>query len=133
MNLRRWLLPSFGVFIWLAFFLALTLSPTRVTLISADGDACFHWRLGNWMNEHRELLRREVFSHTLAGTPMVEKWWLYDVIIAVIGNRLGWNGIVATTAAMIATTLWLLYRQLIAEGNDVLLATAFVQIGRAHV
>jgi hypothetical protein len=121
---RRWWLPSLSQFIWIAFFLGLTLTQWRLVLISADGDACLHWRIGDWMIQHHAVLRFDVFSHTRAGAPLISKEWLGEVIFALLGNVLGWNGIVLLAAALIATTLWLLHRQLLAEGNDLLLSTA---------
>ncbi len=121
----RWL-PSIGVCLWLVFFLALTLSPKRVTLISADGDPCLHWRIGNWMIEHRMVIHTDQFSHTRFGAPLVSKEWLGEVLFALAGNWLGWNGAVLLAAALIATTMCLLHRQLVAEGTGVVLSAALV-------
>ena len=125
---RRWWLPTLSLAIWLAFFLALSLSSWRLVLISADGDPCLHWRIGNWMIEHHEVIRIEQFSHTRLGAPLVSKEWLSEIVFAAAGNLLGWNGIVLLAAALIATTLWLLHRQLLVEGNEVLLSTGLVML-----
>jgi hypothetical protein len=125
---RRWWLPSVGLAVWLAFFLALSLSSWRLVLISADGDPCLHWRIGNWMIEHREVIRADQFSHTRFGAPLISKEWLSEIVFAAAGNSLGWNGIVLLAAALIATTLWLLHRQLLAEGNELLLSTGLVML-----
>ena len=117
-----WGLPSLGVAIWLVFFLALTCSSRRVALISADGDPCWHWRQGNWMLEQRRILRADEFSHTRFGAPLVEMWWLSEIAFAATGNTLGWAGIIALSAGIIATTLWLLYRQMTREGVDAVTA-----------
>lgn len=126
MNARRWWLPSLGTALWLAFFLGPALSVWRLVLISADGDPSLHWRIGNWMIEHRAVIRVEQFSHTRLGAPLISKEWLSEVLSATAGNALGWQGIVLLGAAVIATTLWLLYRQLRAEGTEALLATGLV-------
>jgi len=131
---RRWWLPTIGRAMWLAFFLALTLSSWRLVLISADGDPCLHWRIGNWMLDHPSKgglapftpIRTDQFSHTRFGAPLISKEWLGEILFAAVGNASGWNGIVLLSATLIATTLWLLYRQLLAEGNDVLLSTGLV-------
>ncbi len=128
MNARRWWLPSVGVGLWLAFFLGLSLSDWRQVFISADGDPCLHRRIGDWMIEHRAVIDRDQFSHTRFGAPLVSKEWLSEVIFAAAGRAAGWNGIVWLSAALIATTLWLLHRQLIAEGCEVLLATGLVLV-----
>jgi hypothetical protein len=122
----RWLLPSLGAAVWLALFLGLCLSQWRLVLISADGDAALHWRIGDWMIEHRAVVRAEQFSHTRPDAPLISKEWLSEVGFAAAGNALGWNGAVLVAALLIATTLWLLHRQLRAEGCELLLATGLV-------
>jgi hypothetical protein len=123
----RWL-PSLTQCIWLAFFLGIMLTDWRQTLISADGDPCWHWRTGNWMIEHRAVIRRDPFSHTRPGAPLVTKEWLSEVLFAAAGNALGWNGIVFVAALVIATTLAALHRQLLAEGSEVVLSTSLVML-----
>lgn len=123
---RRWWLPSISICIWIAFFLALNLSPLRVKLVGADGDPCWHWRLGSWMIEHRAVTRTDEFSHTHAGGPFINWWWLSEVLLAAAGNWLGWSGIVLLSAVVIATGMWLLHRQLLAENRELLLSTVLV-------
>ena len=124
MSARRWLLPSLTQGIWIAFFLGIALTDWRLVLINADGDPSLHWRIGRWMIEHRAVIHADVFSHTRAGAPLISKEWLGEVLFATAGDALGWNGIVVLSAVLIATCLWLLHRQLLAEGNDLLLSTA---------
>ena len=126
MNARRWLLPSFSVMLWLVVFLNLCFSDWRLVMINADGDPSLHRRLGNWMIEHRAVLRADEFSHTRFGAPLISKEWLGEVLFAAAENRLGWNGAVLVAALLIATTLWLLHRWLLAEGCELLLATGLV-------
>ena len=124
MNVRRWLLPPIGTMIGLVVFLMLCLSYWRLVLINADGDPSLHWRLGQWMIEHRSVIHADVFSHTRPGKPIVTMEWLTEVAFASAGNALGWNGIVFLASALIATSLWILHRQLLSEGNDILLSSA---------
>jgi hypothetical protein len=125
---RRWWLPSLTQFLWIAFFLAILLTEWRQVLINADGDPCWHWQTGSWMIEHHAIMRSDLFSHTRPGAPFITKEWLSEVLFAVAGNRLGWNGVVLVAALVIATTLTLLHRQLLAEGSDALLSTALVML-----
>jgi hypothetical protein len=124
MNARRWLLPPIGTMIWLVVLLMLCLSYWRLVLINADGDPSLHWRLGHWMIEHRSIIRADVLSHTRLGKPIITMEWLTEVAFAAAGDALGWNGIVLMAAVLIATSLWILYRQLLSEGNDILLSSA---------
>jgi len=123
---RRWWLPSVGLVVWLILLLTLTLTQWRYALINVDGDACLHWRIGDWMIQHRAVLRHDVFSHTQSGTPVMSNEWLSEVVYAAAGNALGWNGIVLVAAILIATSFWLLYRLLTAEGTSVFLALILV-------
>ncbi len=125
---RRWWLPSLSQFLWIAFFLAILLTNWRQVLINADGDPCWHWQTGRWMIEHHAIMRRDLFSHTRPGAPFITKEWLSEVLFAAAGNWLGWNGVVLVAALIIATTLTLLHRQLLAEGSDALLSTALVML-----
>ena len=103
----RWL-PTIGLSLWLTFMLGLMLSQWRVVMINADGDACLHWRIGNWMIEHHAVIHTDLFSHTRANAPLISKEWLSEVLFAAAGDALGWNGIALLAAVLIATCLWLL-------------------------
>ena len=126
MSARRWLLPSLTQAIWIVFFAGIMLTNWRQVLISTDGDPCWHRQQGNWMIDHRAILRRDPFSHTRPGATIVSKEWLSEVIYAGAGKLLGWNGVVFVAAAVLATVLALLHHQLLAEGNDVILSTLLV-------
>jgi hypothetical protein len=123
---RRWWLPSVSQMIWIVPFLGLFLSHQRLDMINADGDVCWHLRSGQWMLEHREVMRIEQFLHTRAGAPVYTHDWLSELGFAVMANAFGWNGVTLLAAALVATALWLLHRQLLAEGNGLLLATGIV-------
>ncbi len=123
----RWL-PTIGLSLWLIFVLGLMLSQWRVVMINSDGDACLHWRIGNWMIEHNAVIRADVFSHTRANAPLISKEWLSEVLFAAAGDALGWNGIALLAAVLIATCLWLLHRQLLSEGIGLLPATALTLV-----
>ena len=126
LDLRRrnpWL-PTIGLSLWLIFLLVLSLSQWRLVMINADGDPSLHWRIGHWMIKHHAVIRTDQFSHTRFGAPLIAKEWLGEVLFAAAGDALGWNGIVLLSAVLIATSLWLLHRLLLAEGNDLVLSTA---------
>jgi hypothetical protein len=128
---RRWWLPSVSVVLWLVFFFAANLSLVRIMMIASDSDACWHWQQGNWMLQHHAVLRSEIFSHTRPGAPLVELWWLSEIVMALAGNHLGWGGIVLVASVVCATIVWLLHRQLLAEGNELLLSTMLTLLAAA--
>ncbi len=122
----RVLVPSVGVGLWVIVFLILTLSNWRFVLVSADGDPALHWRMGDWMLTHHAILHTDQFSHTQPDAPFITKEWLSEILFAGAGDRLGWNGFVLVAAILIATTLWLLHRQLLTENCEPLLAAGLV-------
>jgi hypothetical protein len=128
---HRWWLPSVSMVLWLVFFFAANLSIVRVMMIASDSDACWHWQQGNWMLQHHAVLRTELFSHTSGGAPLVDLWWLSEIVMALAGNLLGWGGIVLVTSVVCATVVWLLHRQLLAEGNELLLSTVLTLLAAA--
>jgi hypothetical protein len=128
MNTRHRWLPTIGLSLWLIFVLGLMLSQWRLVMINADGDACLHWRIGNWMIQHRAVIHADPFSFTRANAPLISKEWLGEVLFAAAGDALGWNGIALLAAVLIATCLYLLHRQLLVEGDDILPATALTLV-----
>jgi hypothetical protein len=121
----RWLLPSVSAVLWVILFLGLNFTSARTVLISGDSDPALHRRLGDWMIQHRAIVREDHLLHTYHG-PAMAKEWLSEVITAAVGDWFGWNGVVLLAASLIATCFWLLHRQLLAEGCDVAMATVLV-------
>ena len=113
--------------IWIVLFLGLNLTSARVVLISADSDPGWHRRLGEWMIQHRAIVREDHLLHTHHG-PSLTKEWLSEVLFAAAGRWFGWGGFVLLAATLIATCFWLLHRQLLAEGCDAVLATGLVLV-----
>ncbi len=120
---RRWWLPSVTAWLWLMLVAVLLTEPWRTVLISADGDPLMHWACGEWMLAHRQLLDRDVFSQTHAGAPIISKEWLAQLVFAGGGRAGGLLGVAVVGALLVATTFALLHRQLLREGQDLLVAT----------
>lgn len=117
------LLPSLTGWLWFVLLLTLLAQPWRTTMLVSDGDACMHWRCGEWMLQNRQLLRADSFSHTRLGVPATPKEWLAQITFALAGRQAGLTGLAVVGALLIATALALVHRQLIREGNDALVAT----------
>ena len=117
-RLQRWCLPGLNQWLWLVVFLVLLTEPWRTVMVSADGDACFHWRVGEYMLQTGHIIRQDVFSHTRDGAPVISKEWLAEIIFALAGRTAGLTGLSVVAALVIATTFALLHHQLIREGND---------------
>jgi hypothetical protein len=122
----QWFVPSISQCVWLMLLLVLLAQPWRTLMVAADGDACLHWRVGEWMLQHRQIIRADVFSHTRFGAPIVSKEWLAEIVFAAAGRLGGLYGIAVVGALLIATAFAVLHRQLLRAGNDALVATAVV-------
>ena len=114
-----WLTPSLTQWFWLVILLILLAQPWRTMMVASDGDACLHWRVGEYMLETGHIpIRTDVFSHTRFGQPIVSKEWLSELIFAVAGRRAGLYGLIVVAALLIASTFALLHRQLVRETGN---------------
>jgi len=126
-NSPRAPLPSLSAMLWVILFLGLSFTSARVVIVSGDSDPSLHRRLGEWMIQHRAIVGEDNLLHTYHGSASTMEW-LSEVIMAALGNWLGWNGVVLLAAALIATCFWLLHRQLLGEGSDPVTATILVLV-----
>ena len=113
-----WLTPSLTQWLWLMILLILLAQPWRTMMVASDGDACLHWRVGEYMLETGHIIRHDVFSHTRLGQPIITKEWLSEIIFALAGRLAGLYGLVVVAALLIATTFALLHRHLIRETGN---------------
>jgi hypothetical protein len=107
-------------------FFAVLSAPWRTAMIGSDGDPLMHLRVGETMLQTRQVVRTDTFSHTRPGQPVYSKEWLTEIIFALAARAGGLYGICVLTAALIAGTYWLLYRQLAREGSDLAVAGLIV-------
>jgi len=112
-------MPTLTQWLWLVILLILLAQPWRTLMVSSDGDACMHWRVGEYMLETVQIpIRTDVFSHTRYGQPIISKEWLSELIFAMAGRVAGLYGLCVVAALLIATTFALLHRQFIRETNN---------------
>lgn len=123
---KQMLVPSTSVILWLAVFLGLFLSHQREELINTDGDICWHVATGKWMMDHGEIIKADPFSHTRPNAPLITHDWGSEILFAAVWMWLGWGGVTMVASALIASLVWLLHRQLLAEGNGVIASTGWV-------
>jgi len=116
-------MPSFSLCLWLMWLLVLLAEPSRTSMVATDGDACMHWRAGQDMLRSGQIVRTDIYSHMMPGAPVITKEWLAQILFAAAGRLGGLYGLSVLGALVIATTFWLLHRQLLREGNDLLVAT----------
>ena len=124
-----WIMPTLTQWLWLVILLILLAQPWRTMMVSSDGDACLHWRVGEYMLDTGHIpIRTDVFSHTLYGQPIVSKEWLSEIVFALAGRAAGLYGLCVVAALLIATSFALLHRQLLREtgSHAVAIFVAFI-------
>ncbi|HEX9495451.1 MAG TPA: hypothetical protein VGA38_06810 [Candidatus Limnocylindria bacterium] len=98
-----------------------------VTLPLGDPDMYWHLASGQWMLDHREILRSDVFSSTVAGQPYSVGEWLGEVVLTLVFNAAGWPGLAIFRALLAGTGAFVLAR-LSRRGGAPLVAALLVVV-----
>ena len=91
-------------------------------LLNSDGDLARHLRVGDWMLQHRAVLRTDIFSYPMAGQPLVPFEWLSELAFSLAWRVGGLPGVAVLSGLLIGLTYALLARFLLRRGVDPLLA-----------
>ena len=119
--LTRWLLPSIGsCCLWLVLYL-LIFSAGRFLL---DSDTGWHIRTGELIWQTRSVPRLDPFSHTMEGHEWFAWEWLSDLLMALAHGRWGLAGVVGGAILVLLAGYLALYRLMVRQGSDPLLALA---------
>ena len=94
-----------------AYMLLLALGPRLLS----DPDTYSHIALGRWILDHHSVPTTDPFSANFRGTHWVAFEWPSQIAFAGAHAVGGWLGVVALTAAAVATALGLLTRFLLRE------------------
>jgi hypothetical protein len=93
---------------------------TMAMRVSMGSDTWWHLRAGEWMAEHRQILREDPFSLTRAGQPWIYPGWLAELILYGVFRLGGFAGLNLLTALMVLAGLGCLWP--ILEGPPLLKA-----------
>jgi hypothetical protein len=126
LSLVRWLFPSLTDMIFVVLVAMLVFAPVGAGLLE-DADTGWHIRNGQHIASTLSVPRVDYFSYTMSGKPWYAWEWLYDAGMGLLAARLGLNGIVMFTAAVIALTFAFLFRSLVVESGN-LLVSALVTV-----
>jgi hypothetical protein len=81
-----------------------------VGLPSTDSDTYWQLATGRWMLDHREFLRQDIFSSTVAGAHFGIGEWLGQIAFAGSFATAGWAGVAILRAALLAVASFFLVR-----------------------
>jgi hypothetical protein len=94
-----------------------------------DPDYWWHLRAGRDILASGSLPRVDAYSHTMAGQPWIAHSWLWEAVLALVSDRVGYVGVSALLAGLLVLTFGLLYTLLRANGLIEWAAAALVVLG----
>ncbi|MCX6348492.1 MAG: tetratricopeptide repeat protein, partial [Candidatus Aureabacteria bacterium] len=74
-----------------------------------DYDIWMHLKSGEWMAAHKDVLREDVFSYTIAGRRWINHQWLAQVLLFLIQRAGGFNGLILFASAAVLAAVALLF------------------------
>jgi hypothetical protein len=128
--MQRFLLPSARDIIFILFFWSLLAGPLS-HLPLADADIGWHIRTGELILDTHSLPRTDPFSSTMQGQPWFAWEWLYDLLLGILHQACGLNGVVWLCALLVAAIFALLLSQLLERGAGLLLGIVLMLLAEA--
>ncbi len=126
----RFLLPSVRDIIFIVLFWSLLAGPLSNRPL-ADPDIGWHIRTGERILATHSLPRTDPFSSTMQGQPWFAWEWLYDILLGILHDACGLNGVVWLCALLAAAIFALLLSQLLRRGTGLLLAIVLTLLAGA--
>jgi len=75
-----------------------------------DADTLWHIKAGEVMIKSREILTRDIFSHTADSKEWTSHEWLSEIIMAALYKTTGFPGLVTFFFLIVSLTFWILYK-----------------------
>ncbi|MGD1215007.1 MAG: hypothetical protein ABR861_08470 [Terriglobales bacterium] len=126
----RFLLPSVRDIIFIFLFWSLLAGPLSNRPL-ADPDIGWHIRTGEQILATHSLPRTDPFSSTMQSQPWFAWEWLYDILLGILHQACGLNGVVWLCALLAAAIFALLLSQLLQRGTGLLLAAVLMLLAEA--
>jgi hypothetical protein len=126
----RFLSPSARDIIFIFLFWSLLAGPLANRPL-ADPDIGWHIRDGEQILATHTLPRTDPFSSTMQGQAWFAWEWLYDLLLGILHQSCGLNGVVWLCALIVAGVFGLLLSQLVQRGTGLLLAMVLMLLAEA--
>jgi hypothetical protein len=126
----RFLLPSVRDIIFIFLFWSLLAGPLSNRPL-ADADIGWHIRTGEQILATHSLPRTDPFSSTMQGQPWFAWEWLYDILLGILHQACGLDGVVWLCALLVALIFAQLFSQLLQRGTGLLLAVVLMLLAEA--
>jgi hypothetical protein len=117
----RFLLPSVRDIMFIFLFWSMLAGPLSNRPLG-DADIGWHIRTGEQILVAHTLPRADSFSSTMQGQPWFAWEWLYDILLGILHQACGLNGVVWLCALVVAAVFVMLLSQVLRRGTGLLLA-----------
>ena len=124
-------LPSLSDLAFLIPIVVLFGCTTGVGWLLTDSDTGWHIRAGEWMLNNGRVPTTDVFSFTMAGKPWFAWEWLSDVFMATVHRSGGLAGIVLASLLLLGATSVCVYKSIVAESGQRLIALVLTSLAMA--
>ena len=129
-NLRGWL-PSLGDVVFTAVLVWLFLGAAGAVALLGDGDTGWHIRTGEHILANRSFPKQDLFSFSRAGEEWFAWEWGTDVLFALVHQAGGLPGVVLLGGTLIAATSAVMFRHMIWQGSNLLVAVLVMLVASA--
>jgi hypothetical protein len=125
-----WAVPSITDQLFIGL-LCVPLFTKLSTGLLADADIGWHIRAGQHAIAQHVIPRVDLFTSTMSGKPWFDWEWLADIVMGLLANAGGLNGVAWFAALSVAVTFAWMFRLLIARGTNFLFALALLMVALA--
>jgi len=133
-RLKSWLLPSIADVFFMSTLLYLALSQKNTLL--GDGDTGYHIRAGEYILNTLSVPKADIFSFITPTMPWTAHEWLSEVVMALLHQIGGLTAVVIAFSLLIAASIYVFFKVVRTDGNNVLLSVAatitFVALTKVH-
>ena len=120
-------IPSLAEMLFVATMAWLFLGSGPSALL-IDGDTGWHIRTGDYILATHSFPKQDLFSFSRAGQPWFAWEWMSDVIFSALHRMSGLAGVALLTGVLIAGASAIMFRFMIWQGSDLLVAVMMVLI-----
>ena len=117
----RWV-PTLTEIVFVSLLAWLFLAGSGPVALLGDGDTGWHIRTGEYILEQRSFPTQDLFSFSRAGQQWFAWEWLSDVALALAHRWGGLVGVVLLAGTLIAATSAVLFRYMLWQGSNLLVA-----------
>jgi hypothetical protein len=127
-TIRSRLFPSLSDVVFCTTLLLLFLMAEGATSLLKDSDTGWHIRTGQWILQHHAVPRQDLFSFSKPGEPWFAWEWGSDVLFALVHQYAGLAGVALLAGVVIALLYALLYRLMLRQGVNLVVALPLVML-----